>query len=95
MSFIFPRGGLWWLPPAFEYEVSDYRITSLLKKATKLHLERPFDITEKKIKYNPVLLSRDARYNQADLSIQEMMYMYRDPIAANMIEAIRKDCEEL
>lgn len=94
MGFIFPRGASWWrLPPLFVYDIGDYRITRLLKHATKLHLERPLDITEKKIKYDPEPLSREVRYNQADLSIQEMMYMYRDSIAGKMMESIGKDCE--
>jgi len=93
MGFIFPRGGLWWLPPAFEYEVSDYKITSLLKKAARLHVDRPLDITEKKKDYGLPTFSREVEYNEADMDIQIMMEQYRDSIAAKMLDSIRKDNE--
>lgn len=92
MSFIFPRGGLWWLPPAFEYEVSDYKITSLLKKATKIHLDRPLDVSDKKNEYTPELKTNGKVKDECTL--EETMQMYRNSIMHEIMEAIRKDCEE-
>ena len=72
----------------FEYETG---VEEFCRWMLQKHLNRPINLSEKKKEYPAELKINKAVENA--LTLEEIMYMYRDSIAGKMMDSIRKDNE--